>query len=146
MRQDKALQFMKVAESFASMSKDTTKVGCVILDSETNGILSSGYNGFPRGVNENIVSRWKRPEKYSFVVHAEANAVCQSSNSSASLRNATCVVTMYPCAECTKLLVQAGVRRIVTKQPEEDLKKRWGESFRYSKLMLQETGVVVQYV
>ena len=146
MRQDKALQFMKVAESFAEMSKDTTKVGCVILDKDTNGILSSGFNGFPRGVQEDIESRWQRPEKYSFVVHSEANAVCQSSNSSASLRNATCVVTMYPCSDCTKLLIQAGVRRIVTKEPSEDLKKRWGESFRYSKLMLEETGVVVQYV
>ena len=146
MRSDKAVQFMQVAEAFANMSKDTTKVGCVILDSETNGILSSGYNGFPRGIVENISSRWERPEKYSFVVHAEANAICQSANSGASLRNATCVVTVFPCSNCTKLLIQSGIKTVVTKKPIEDMISRWGESFKYSKIMFEEAKITIQYV
>lgn len=136
---------MKVAESFANMSKDTTKVGCVILDSETNGILSSGYNGFPRGVSENITSRWERPEKYSFMSHAEANAVCQSANSGASLKNATCVVTKFPCCDCAKILIQAGVRSIVTREANMNSEK-WGDSFKYSKIMLSEAKITIQYV
>lgn len=128
------------------MSKDTTKVGCVILDSETNGILSSGYNGFPRGVSENIASRWEHPEKYSFVSHAEANAVCQSANSGASLRNATCVVNYFPCAECSKHLIQSGIKKVITREPSEDMVVRWGESFKYSKIMFAEAGVAIQYV
>ena len=146
MRADKAFQFMKVAESFSDMSKDTTKVGCVILDPETNSILSSGFNGMPRGIDETIQERWARPHKYSFISHSESNAVAQAALNGVSLRGGTCIVTMMPCSDCTKLLIQAGVRRIITKVPDEDLKKRWGESFKYSKIMMEESKITIQYV
>lgn len=143
----KAQQYFEIAEAFSKLSKDnSTKVGCVILNSETNSILSSGYNGFPRGVDERIESRWERPEKYSLISHAEANGVSQAAMSGTPLNNSTCVVTMFPCSECSKLLIQAGIKRVVTKEPGDDLKERWGVSFKYSKLMFEEAGVVLQYV
>ena len=147
MRQDKAQQFFDIAEAFAKMSKDkSTQVGCVLLDSDTLGILSSGYNGFPRGVSEKVLSRWERPEKYSFISHAEANSISQAAHGGTSTKNSTCVVTHFPCAECSKLLIQAGIRRVVTKEPSDEMKERWETSFKYSKIMLEESGVVLQYV
>lgn len=145
MRSDKALQFMKVAESFADMSKDTTKVGCVILDSETNSILSAGLNGMPREIDENIKERWNRPQKYSFISHAEANSVAQAALNGIPLRGSTCVVNYFPCSECAKLLIQSGIKTIVTKEADMESEK-WGESFRYSKIMFSEAGLDIQYV
>lgn len=146
MRQDKAEAFFGIAEAFSKLSKDpNTRVGCVLLDPDTNGILSSGYNGFPRGVNEKKLSRWERPEKYSFVSHAEVNSVSQASLAGTSTKNATCVVTKFPCSECTKILIQSGIRRVVTKEANMESEK-WGESFKYSKIMFSEAGVVIQYV
>lgn len=147
MRADKAKQYMNVAEAFAQMSKDkSTKVGCIILAAESNHTLTAGFNGFPRGIDETVESKWERPDKYFFVSHAESNAVSQAAKTGAPLDKSTCVVTMFPCCECCKLLIQSGVSRIITKEPTDELKERWGTSFQYSKQMFQEAGVVLQYV
>lgn len=147
MRPDKAHAFFGIAESVSKLSKDpSTSVGCVLLDSDTLSCKSFGYNGFPRGVDDTVEKRWERPEKYSFVSHAEANAVAQAALSGTSTKNATCVVTHFPCSDCSKILIQSGIKRVVTKEPSDEMVERWGESFRYSKLMFDEAKVVIQYV
>ena len=147
MRQDKAQAFFGIAEAVSKLSKDpSTKVGCIMLDPDTLSVNIIGYNGFPRGLNDKIEKRWERPEKYSFVVHAESNAIAQAASSGVSLGGSICIVTHFPCCDCVKLLIQSGIRSIVTKKPSDDMISRWNESFQYSKLMLQETGINIQYI
>ncbi|CAM9532530.1 unnamed protein product [Pylaiella littoralis] len=147
MRQDKAQAFFGIAEAVSKLSKDpSTSVGCILLDPDTLSCKSLGYNGFPRGVNDTMEKRWERPEKYSFVSHAEANAVAQAALSGTSTKNAICVVTHFPCSDCSKLLIQSGVKRVVTKEPSDEMVERWGDSFNVSNVMFSETGIIIQYV
>ncbi len=146
MRSDKAEAFFGIAEAVSKLSKDPLKkVGCVILDPDTNGVLSVGYNSFPIGVNETIMSRWEKPEKYSFVSHAECNAISLCACAGASTKNAICIVTCFPCCDCAKILIQSGIRHVVTRKANMESEK-WGESFKYSKIMMEESKITLQYV
>lgn len=110
------LYFIKMAELVSTKSKDpSTKVGVVIVG-EDNEVLSTGFNGFPRGVDEvNYPERWERPEKYSWVIHAEANAVANAARVGVSLKGGRCYInfTPTPCTGCATLLIQSGVSAII---------------------------------
>jgi len=104
--------FLKMADLVATRSKDpSTQVGCVIVNDEKQ-VLSTGYNGMPPGVKE-TPELWERPTKYDFVVHAEENAVVRAARFGVALNGSTAYVTMFPCHECAKTLITAGVRRVV---------------------------------
>lgn len=104
--------FMRIAEAVATRSKDPfTQVGAVIAD-KYHRILSTGYNGFPPGVEE-TPEMWERPFKYQLVIHAEANAILHAKK---DLTGSTLYVTLSPCAECVKLCAGAGVKRVVYKE------------------------------
>ncbi len=98
----------------ASKSKDpSTKVGCVIV--RDNIVLSMGYNGFVRGVREDLPSRWERPTKYSWVEHAERNACYNAARNGINLYGSTAYLNWepLPCIECVKALIQVGVKEII---------------------------------
>lgn len=106
--------FMGIAQLSALRSKDpNTQVGACLISPDKR-IIGVGYNGFPSGCDETCFS-WEREgdplnTKYPYVVHAEQNAIF---NSNASLKGATCYVTLFPCQECAKALIQTGVKQIV---------------------------------
>jgi len=106
--------FMGVALLSAQRSKDpNTQVGCCIV-SEDKRIIGIGYNGVPATINDDLIP-WNREgsfinTKYPYIVHAEANAIL---NSTKTLKNSTIYVTLFPCNECAKLLIQSGVKEIV---------------------------------
>lgn len=106
--------FMGVALLSSYRSKDpSTKVGACIVN-EQKRIIGIGYNGFPYGCNDDEFP-WEREGdyldcKYPYVVHAEPNAIL---NSTASLQGATLYVTLFPCNECAKLIIQSGIKEIV---------------------------------
>jgi dCMP deaminase len=147
MRQDKAAKYMQLARYQANLfSKDpSTKVGALFLAPNSLQVLTAGYNGFPRGVDETKAERWQRPQKLMYVSHAEANGIANACRHGTPLENSIAVVTMFPCATCAKLMIQAGISRIVTHAPDMTCPK-WGEEFQYSLEMLEESGVVIQYV
>ena len=107
--------FMGVALLAAERSKDpNTQVGACIVD-ENRRILSTGYNGFPHGCSDDDFP-WNRDEalgetKYQFVVHAELNAILNSRGK--SLSGSTLYVGLFPCNECAKAIIQAGVKEVV---------------------------------
>ena len=107
--------FMGVALLAAERSKDpSTQVGACIVD-ENNRILSTGYNGFPRGCSDDIFP-WNRNEadgetKYPFVVHAELNAILNTRGK--SLVGSRVYVGLFPCHECAKAIIQAGIREVI---------------------------------
>lgn len=107
--------FILQANLIAQKSKDpSTKVGCVIV-SDDNAILSMGFNGFPRGIDETYADRWKRPEKYFWVEHAERNAIYNAARHGISLNGARAYLNWEPkpCADCTRALIQVGIKEII---------------------------------
>ena len=107
--------FMGVAQLAAKRSKDpSTQVGACIIDSNKH-ILSVGYNGMPTGCSDDDFP-WDREgetldTKYAFVCHAELNAILNSKAS--DLRGTTVYVTLFPCNECTKAIIQKGIGKII---------------------------------
>jgi dCMP deaminase len=100
--------FLKMAWLAARKSKDpSTHVGCIIVGPDKE-ILSTGFNGLPRGVRD-VLERMDRPEKYLWTAHAEENAVAQAARVGARLKGATAYVTHEPCARCVRSLIQAGI-------------------------------------
>ncbi|KAL7481356.1 hypothetical protein ACHAW6_007039 [Cyclotella cf. meneghiniana] len=108
--------FMAVAFLSAMRSKDpNTQVGACIVDAEKS-IIGIGYNGFPRGCSDEHLP-WARSadcdlhKKYPYVVHAEVNAILNKC--SANVRGATIYVALFPCNECSKVIIQSGIREVV---------------------------------
>lgn len=107
--------FMGIAIFTSLRSKDpSSKVGAVIVN-EKNHIVGTGYNGFVAGINEDKFS-WAREgnwlnTKYPYVVHAEANAILNSTTS--NLSNCKIYTTLFPCNECAKHICQKGITEVV---------------------------------
>ena len=105
--------FMGVALLAAMRSKDpNTQVGACIVNKD-NVILSTGYNGFPKGCSDDEFP-WEREgeeTKYPYVVHAELNAILNSGGK--DLRGASIYVALFPCNECAKAIIQSGIGEVV---------------------------------
>ena len=107
--------FMGIALLSAQRSKDNnTQVGACIVNHE-NKILSLGYNGMPTGCDDDEMP-WERDgepinTKYMYVCHAELNAILN--RSSGSLEDAKLYVTLFPCNECAKAIIQSGIREVI---------------------------------
>lgn len=130
-------RFAALAEEVATWSKDpSTKVGCVLASTD-GAVLSTGYNGLPRGV-EDAPHRMERPTKYLWTVHAEAAAVANAARLGARTEGAVAFVTHSCCASCARLLVNAGVSAVyfgpgTTSMPAEE--------FEAADVMFREAGV-----
>jgi len=109
--------FMRVAIAASLRSKDpNTQVGACIADTN-HRILSVGYNGTPSGIDDDEFP-WGANEnplfdKHNYVMHAEANAILNYRGSLKDMTDATVYVTLFPCHECAKMLVQAGIGEVV---------------------------------
>lgn len=132
-------RFMQMAELVASWSKDpSTKVGAVVVRPDRT-IASVGYNGFPRGVMDQIDRYANRKVKYQLVVHAEANAIL---NAKGPVVGHTLYGTLFPCCECAKLIIQAGIKEMIV--PSLERLPRYEESMKASELMFREAGIVLR--
>ena len=104
--------FMGVAMLAARRSKDpNTQVGCCIV-SQDNIIISTGYNGMPKGCSDDVFP-WDRTgeeTKYPYVVHAELNAILNANGR--DLRGSKLYVALFPCNECAKAIIQSGVKEV----------------------------------
>lgn len=145
--QEKAQKYFQLVSNFGSLfSKDpVTKVGAAFLAPDSLEIRTMGYNGFPRGVDETKPERWERPTKYLFVNHAEENAIINAARSGTSLKDSICVVSHFPCARCARMIIQSGTKKIITSSPNMNC-PRWGEEYKISNIMFQETGIELTYV
>lgn len=126
--------FIEMAMLVSTKSKDpSTKVGCVIVGDD-NAVLSTGFNGFPRGVAEDqykytpikdslavreervlLTDRWERPAKYSWIEHAERNAIFNAARHGIKLAGARAYLNWepHPCADCSRALIQSGIVEII---------------------------------
>ena len=134
-------RFLDLSELISSWSKDpSTKVGAVVVDDDRR-VISLGYNGFPRGVSDDERLD-NRESKYKIVTHAEANALLFASE---SLKGYTIYTYPFmPCSKCAGLIIQAGIKRVVSYASSNE---RWSEDFEVSRRMMCEAGVKVnEYV
>jgi dCMP deaminase len=138
--------FMGIALLASARSKDPhNRVGACIANDE-NKILSVGYNGLPRGMNDDNFDWLSTGEKTGikknikdyYVVHAERNAILNSRGNVDDLKGSTLYVTWFPCTECTKEIIQAGIKKVVYLRMYS--KK---ELVEISKIMLESAGVEV---
>lgn len=143
--------FMGVASLSRLRSKDpNTQVGACIVN-QRKRIIGIGYNGFPFGVDDETFP-WQQEgsfidSKYAYVVHAEANAIL---NATTSLLDATLYVNLFPCNECAKLIIQAGIKEVVyssDKYADKDFtiaSKRMFEAARITLRQIDEVDVDIK--
>ena len=107
--------FMEMANLVSTKSKDrSTQVGCVIVG-PNHEVRTTGYNGFCRGIDDDVEERHERPEKYLWSEHAERNAIYNAARNGIRIEDCTAYTTVFPCADCARGLIQSGVVRIVTR-------------------------------
>lgn len=142
MNRDKAIKYFKLASYFGQQfSKDpSTKVGALFLAPGSFQVLSMGYNGFCRGIDDTKNSRWERPAKYLYVCHSEQNGIYNACRRGTSLEKSIAVVTLFPCSDCAKALIQVGVETLISIKPDFT-EKRWGAQFKVSMEMFEEVGM-----
>ena len=138
-------ELFRLAQAEAQRSDDATKVGAVFVDPSTSRVLVAGHNRMPAGVDAGVAARWTRPQKYSWIEHAERNAIYAAARNGIALQGSTAALSWYPCSDCVRALVQCGVATLIARRPDEDDPK-WGGDFVIARTMLQEAGVVVRYV
>ncbi len=135
--------FIAIAKLSGARSKDpSTQVGACIID-DTNRILSIGYNGAPRGFNDEEFP-WEREgeflnTKYAYVCHAEFNAIL---NYRGNLEGTTIYVDLFPCNECAKAIVQSGIKEVVYLSD----KYKDTDSTKASKKILETCGVTTRHL
>ncbi|WP_135076854.1 dCMP deaminase family protein [Terasakiella sp. SH-1] len=136
---------IEVARTVAKWSKDqSTQVGAVVM-MEDGTPLTFAYNGFARGVDDNVEARHERPAKYKWTSHAEENAIANLARTGQQAMGSTLYVTHYPCTGCARKIIQAGIKRVVVDgaSMSEDFLSRWEEDMEVSKEMFGEGGVDV---
>ena len=139
------LRFIGLAQHISTWSKDpSTKVGCVVVG-EDREIRSTGFNGFPRGINDDEDRLMDREKKYPLICHAEENAIMHAARIGVSLKDSTAYVTWPPCSRCARSLIQAGIKEIVYPETGK-IPERWIEDFTISDSMLNEAGVAVRSI
>ena len=138
-------KYCELAQHISTWSKDpSTQVGAITVG-KMGQILSQGYNGFPRGIEDTRVRLYAREEKYKYVVHAEMNCIYNATLNGVSLNDSTLYVYGLPvCSECAKGVIQVGVKRVVIYTPnvyKENLSDKWKESGSLAEEMFNETNV-----
>ncbi len=131
--------FMGIASMSAMRSKDpSTQVGACIVDKD-HKVVSIGYNGMPRGIDDDKIP-WGHGEgldsKYLYVCHAEFNAILNT-RAGEGLKGCTLYVTLFPCNECAKAIIQTGIEEVVYLAP----KREEQEIFEASERLLTMAGV-----
>ena len=109
--------FINICSNYAELSyAQKKKVGAVIV--KDNTIISDGYNGTPVGFDNKCED--VNGKTYWYVLHAEANAITKMARSNTSCADSTLYVTLSPCKECSKLIIQSGIKKVVYKEKYKD--------------------------
>ena len=133
------IRFIKLAHEVAEWSKDpSTKVGCVLVKNKR--VISTGYNGFPKGISDSFDRLMDREQKYEMTVHAEINAITTAALHGVSTEGASAYITFNPCSRCAAVLINAGIDSVYV-STANDIPPRWLENFILASKLLAEAGV-----
>jgi len=136
---------MSLAYFVAQKSKDpSTHIGAVLIGYE-HEIISTGYNGMPVHVNDDVPERNERPEKYLWYEHAERNAIYQAARNGIKTRGRTMYTIGTPCADCARAIIQAGIYEVVVDKRWDEryvgADTKWAEQAKRVRVMFMESGV-----
>jgi dCMP deaminase len=135
--------FMRMVYLVAMKSRDpSSKIGAILV--KENQIISTGYNGFPIGVNDDDDRYINREIKYAYVVHAEDNVVLSAARFGISTKDTTLYTQDIPCNECCKSVIQGGIKEIIIHSLWPTMSDKWLASQEISKIMLKECGIKVK--
>lgn len=138
-------KFIGLAKFVAEWSKDrSTKVGCVIVG-KNHQVLSVGYNGFPRGVDDEVETRHERPAKYKWTEHSERNGIYNAARTGTALEGSTIYLNWYPCADCARAIIQSGIQKVVCGQKPDFDNPQWGADFKLVQEMFAEVKMSVGF-
>lgn len=136
--------FCEMTSFVASKSKDpSTKVGCVVTYPD-HGICSTGFNGFPRGIDDTPERLHERKMKYALTVHAEMNAICNAAKHGHKTDGCIMYLPWFSCSNCAKHVVQCGIKTVVFDKEyimAEDLVERWKEELLLASQVYREADV-----
>lgn len=138
-------RWMDLALLVASWSKDRSRrVSAVIVD-DRNNLVALGWNGFPRGIDDDVDKRHARPAKYQWTEHAERNALYNAAANGHPVRGCTIYIPWYPCADCARAIIQSGISKAVLVEPDwED--RKYASDFAVVAEMLAEAGMEIEFV
>lgn len=136
-------KYISLAEQVSSWSKDpSSKIGAIAVN-DKGQLLSTGYNGFPRGIKDDDRLN-DRETKYRLIVHAEMNAIFNATYNGVSLDGSTMYVHGLPCcSQCAKGIIQVGVKRVVTDGDASN--PRWKDDCADAIKLFEEAGVQYEF-
>ena len=138
-------RWIDLALFVAEWSKDNSrKVGAVIVDSR-NTVVSLGWNGFPRGVNDDVDARHERPMKYLWTEHAERNAIYNAASNGYTLRGCKIYLPWFPCADCARGIIQSGISEVICVEPDWN-DETYSADFKMVDEMIKETNILLRFV
>jgi dCMP deaminase len=135
------LHYLNLAKEISTWSKDpSTKIGAVAVGKHGQ-ILATGYNGFPRGIEDSVDRLTNRETKYSYMIHGEMNCIYNATLTGVSLDNATLYVHGLPvCSECAKGVAQVGIKKVFACHPAT-ISSKWEQSNILTKSIFEEIGI-----
>lgn len=139
--------FMTLCYLVALKSKDQrTKYGAIIVGPD-HEIRSTGYNSFPRGVNDLMNERQERPEKYFWFEHAERNAIYNAARVGVPLKECRIYIQGIPCMDCARAIVQSGINEVIVHKQWQDLplSQKWVEHNNRTIKLFSESKVYLRY-
>jgi dCMP deaminase len=139
------LKFIELSRHVANWSKDTNRKNSAVIVNEDNIVISMGYNGFPIGCDDKVTCRYEQPMKYLYTEHAERNAIYHAAKLGVSLKGCRMYVTMFPCADCARAIIQSGITHLLTPTPDVEHEK-WGIHFKAALVMLEEANVEITLI
>jgi dCMP deaminase len=138
-------RWMDMCTLVASWSKDRSRqVGAVIVDNRGVAI-ASGWNGFPRGIDDTVESRHQRPEKYLWTEHSERNAIYNAAAKGVSTLGCTMYLQWYPCADCARAIIQCGIISVVCVEPDWN-DPTYKHDFDVVRQMFDECNINVRFI
>ena len=150
--QDVGLLICAYEEAYKNSTDPSTQNGAIIVisdfPSDNHGARCAGSNHFPRGVRE-VEERWERPIKYSYVEHAERNAIFNAARLGLPTEGATMYVPWFACADCARAIIQAGIVEVVGDARTNRMMSadcRWRETIEIAYGMFDEAGVKYRHI
>ena len=141
--------YFNMIEVVASKSKDrSTKVGTVIVG-PSNEVRTVGYNGFARGVSDDVDERHSRENgvKYLWTEHAERNAIYNAARVGIPLEGCKIYVNLFPCSRCARAIIQSGITEVIIdeRNKSEECNERWKDDMECAMQMLKEARVTIRF-
>ena len=138
-------KFMDLALTHSNMSFDpSTKVGAVVVVGHS--VASLGFNHVPERIPHTTHELGMRDWKYPRTIHAEKHAIMKIGYQFKDRGDLRIYVTHFPCAECAAMIVESGIKEVITRRVPQDFAERWGASVKLAQGILDEAGVAVTFL